>query len=166
MPSAEPRVERAPQSAGRNGDEAFQKLAETYRCDLHAHCYRMLGSLHDADDATQDTLVRAWRALPRFRGQSALRTWLYRIATNVCLDMLAKRPKRLLPIDYGPPTECGAESRETPRTDEAWIEPYPDALGAASGPVTPDARYERREALELAFVAALQHLPPASAQCS
>ena len=84
---------------------------------LHAHCYRMLGSLHDADDALQDTLLRAWRGLPGFRGRSSLRTWLYRIATNVCLDAIARRPKRVLPIDY--------ESEEREAT--LWIEPYPDA---------------------------------------
>src|SRR5215207_4182748 len=92
--------------ASRN-EAAFRELVEAQRADLHAHCYRMLGSLHDADDALQDTLLRAWRGLPRFRGQSSLRTWLYRIATNVCLDLIAKRPKRVLPIDYGPPTPPG-----------------------------------------------------------
>ena len=129
-------------------DTAFDDLVEEQRAELHAHCYRMLGSLHDADDALQDTLLRAWRGLPGFRGRSSLRTWLYRIATNVCLDAIARRPKRVLPIDY---------------EDEAtmWIEPYPDAtLGVEDGHAAPEARYERREALELAFVAALQHLPP------
>src|SRR5688500_9115274 len=87
---------------------AFDGLVEAHRADLHAHCYRMLGSLHDADDALQDTLFRAWRALPKFRGESSPRTWLYRIATNVCLDVIAQRPKRVLPIDYGPPSPVGA----------------------------------------------------------
>ena len=130
-------------------DTAFDDLVEEQRADLHAHCYRMLGSLHDADDALQDTLLRAWRGLPGFRGRSSLRTWLYRIATNVCLDAIARRPKRVLPIDY--------ESEE--REAALWIEPYPDA-GVEDGHTVPEARYERREALELAFVAALQHLPP------
>ena len=130
-------------------DTAFDDLVEEQRADLHAHCYRMLGSLHDADDALQDTLLRAWRGLPGFRGRSSLRTWLYRIATNVCLDAIARRPKRVLPIDY--------ESEEREAT--LWIEPYPDA-GVEDGHTAPEARYERREALELAFVAALQHLPP------
>jgi RNA polymerase sigma-70 factor (ECF subfamily) len=123
----------------------------------------MLGSLHDADDALQDTLLRAWRAMPRFRGQSSLRTWLYRIATNVCLDAIARRPKRVLPIDYGPPTAPGGREPERPVTEPVWIEPYPEdeALGGIpDGAAGPEARYERREALELAFVAALQHLPP------
>jgi RNA polymerase sigma-70 factor, ECF subfamily len=132
-------------------DPAFDDLVEDQRADLHAHCYRMLGSLHDADDALQDTLLRAWRGLPGFRGRSSLRTWLYRIATNVCLDAIARRPKRVLPIDYGP------DEREA----SLWIDPYPDAtLGVEDGEAAPEARYERREALELAFVAALQHLPP------
>jgi RNA polymerase sigma-70 factor (ECF subfamily) len=128
---------------------AFDDLVEEQRADIHAHCYRMLGSLHDADDALQDTLLRAWRGLPGFRGRSSLRTWLYRIATNVCLDAIARRPKRVLPIDY--------DDEEAPH----WIEPYPDAtIGVEDGEAAPEARYERREALELAFVAALQHLPP------
>jgi RNA polymerase sigma-70 factor (ECF subfamily) len=136
--------------AGDSGEAAFAELVEAHRGELHGHCYRMLGSLHDADDALQDTLLRAWRGLPRFRGGSSLRTWLYRIATNVCVDMINRRPKRVVPIDYGP---AGA----TP----AWIEPYPDAeLVVADGAAGPEARYERRESLELAFVSALMHLPP------
>ena len=132
-------------------EPAFDDFVEEQRAELHAHCYRMLGSLHDADDALQDTLLRAWRGLPGFQGRSSLRTWLYRIATNVCLDAIARRPKRVLPIDYGP------DEPEAP----LWIEPYPDAtLGVEGGAAGPEARYERREALELAFVAALQHLPP------
>ena len=140
---------------------AFRELVESQRAEIHAHCYRMLGSLHDADDALQDTLVRAWRALPKFRGQSSHRTWLYRIATNVCLDALARRPKRVLPIDYGPALGPRDPAPELPVADVHWIEPYPDeTLGVADGAAAPDARYERRESLELAFVAALQHLPP------
>jgi RNA polymerase sigma-70 factor, ECF subfamily len=147
--------------AARGGEAAFRDLVEAQRAELHAHCYRMLGSVHDADDAFQDTLLRAWRALPRFRGQSSLRTWLYRIATNVCLDVIARRPKRVLPLDYGPPTPPGAGETAQPRPESQWIEPYPDgALGVEDGAAGPEARYERREALELAFVAALQHLPP------
>jgi RNA polymerase sigma-70 factor, ECF subfamily len=139
----------------------FDQLVEAHRKDLHAHCYRMLGSLHDADDALQDTLIRAWRALPKFRGDSSPRTWLYRIATNVCLDAIARRPKRVLPIDYGPPTPPGLEPTERPLTEVPWIQPYPDkVLGVADGASSPEARYERRESLELVFIAALQHLPP------
>jgi RNA polymerase sigma-70 factor (ECF subfamily) len=114
----------------------------------------MLGSLYDADDALQEALIRAWRALPGFRGRSSLRTWLYRIATNVCLDAIARRPKRVLPVDYDLPRGRRGE------TDASWIEPYPDgAMEIADGVSSPEARYERREALELAFIAALQLLP-------
>jgi RNA polymerase sigma-70 factor (ECF subfamily) len=149
-----------PDAAGVD-EGAFSDFVKAHSTELHAHCYRMLGSVHDADDALQDTLLRAWRALPKFRGQSSLRTWLYRIATNVCLDAIARRPKRVLPVDYGPPTQPGASASEHPFPEKLWIEPYPDeAFGVADGAAAPEARYERREALELAFVAALQHLPP------
>ena len=149
LPGFEPRLEAA-----------FREVVECHRGDIHAHCYRMLGSLHDADDALQETLLRAWRAFPRFRGQSSIRTWLYRIATNVCLDAIARRPKRVLPVDYGPPTPAGEEESDRPVPARVWIEPYPDeGLEVADGAAGPAARYERREALELAFVAALQHLP-------
>src|ERR671914_2107804 len=93
------REQRLLEAAREGDDDAFRQLVDAHRTDLHAHCYRMLGSLHDADDALQDTLLRAWRALPGFRGRSSLRTWVHRIATNVCLDALARRPKRVLPID-------------------------------------------------------------------
>jgi RNA polymerase sigma-70 factor, ECF subfamily len=139
----------------------FHQLVEAHQAELHAHCYRMLGSLYDADDALQETLLRVWRALPRFRGESSPRTWLYRIATNVCLDVIAQRPKRVLPIDYGPSTVLEAIESDRTLSTTPWIEPYPDrALGVADGAESPEARYERREALELAFIAALQHLPP------
>jgi RNA polymerase sigma-70 factor, ECF subfamily len=138
-------------------EEAFRRLVEPHRAELHAHCYRMLGSLHDAEDALQEALLRAWRGLCRFEGRSALRRWLYRITTNACLNALARRPKRVLPIDYGPP----AGEPGTPLSDPVWLEPYPDeTLGLEDGYAAPDARYEQREAVELAFVAALQHLPP------
>src|ERR671917_2932677 len=94
------------------GEERFSALVEEHRATLHAHCYRMLGSLHDADDALQEMLLRAWRGLPAHEGRSTLRTWLYRIATNVCLDAIARRSRRVLPIDYGPPAEpAGDEPR-------------------------------------------------------
>ncbi|WP_037410332.1 sigma-70 family RNA polymerase sigma factor [Candidatus Solirubrobacter pratensis] len=124
----------------------FEQTVAPYRAELHAHCYRMLGSLHDADDALQDALLRAWRGIDRFQGRSSLRSWLYRIATNVSLDLIARRPKRVLPLDY--------DEREGP----LWLEPYPAELEDASP--APDARYEQRESVELAFVAAVQHLPP------
>jgi len=150
-----------PGETGRTERSTFDELVEAHRADLHAHCYRMLGSLHDADDALQETLLRAWRAFSRFHGRSSVRTWLYRIATNVCVDAIACRPKRVLPVDYGAPSrpEVGASARRLPA--RAWIEPYPDeTLGVADGAAGPEACYERREALELAFVTALQHLPP------
>ena len=149
-----------PPAGNSSSEAAFAELVEAHRGELHAHCYRMLGSLHDADDALQDTLVRVWRGLPSFRGRSSLRTWLYRIATNVCLDMIARRPQRVLPIDYAPASAPGPGGTERALPEELWIEPYPDeALGVPDGAAAPDVRYERREALELAFVAALQHLP-------
>ncbi len=140
-------------------EEDFRLLVEDHRRELHAHCYRMLGSLHDAEDALQDTLLRAWRGLPEFAGRGSLRGWLYRIATNACLDAISRRSKRVLPIDYGPSTTPSASAAE-PLVESVWIEPYPDeAIGLAEGYAGPEARYEQREAVELAFVASLQHLP-------
>jgi RNA polymerase sigma-70 factor (ECF subfamily) len=148
--------------AVRRGDEdAFRLLVEPYRAAIHAHCYRMLGSLFDADDALQEALLRAWRALPRFQGPQLLRPWLYRIATNVCLDALARRRRRGLPIQRGRPADPNHEPGE-PLAAPGWVEPYPDqALGLDDGYASPEARYEQREAVELAFIAALQHLPAA-----
>ena len=146
----------------RTGDEsAFARVIEPYRSELHAHCYRMLGSVHDAEDAMQEALLRAWRALPRFEGRSSLRSWLYTIATNTCLNVIAKRPKRMLPIDHGPAADPAVGSG-TPLAETVWIEPYPDeVLAVQDGYASPDAVYDRRESIELAFIAALQHLPAA-----
>src|SRR5829696_7672203 len=146
-------------AAASSGDEdAFRRIVDAYRAELHAHCYRMLGSLHDAEDAFQETLVRAWRALPRFGGRGLLRPWLYRIATNACLDALAQRRKRLLPIEHGGPASPD-ESPGEPLAESVWVEPYPDdEIGLVHGYAAPEARYEQREAVELAFIAALQHL--------
>ena len=143
----------------RRGDEtAFEQLVAPHRPELHAHCYRMVGSLHDADDALQDTLLRAWRGLPRFEGRSSLRTWLYTIATNASLELLRKRPDRVLPIDYGPPTD--PDDPGEPLVESLWLEPYPDeAVGLHDGLAAPEARLELRESVELAFVAALHLLP-------
>ena len=140
------------------GDETgFQRLVEPHRIELHAHCFRMLGSVHDAEDALQDTLLRAWRGLARFEKERCIRPWLYKIATNVCLDEIARRPRRSLPMDHGRPSDPVAEDTPVP---SIWVEPYPDErLGIEGGYASPEARYEQREALELAFVAALQHLP-------
>jgi RNA polymerase sigma-70 factor (ECF subfamily) len=120
----------------------------------------MLGSVHDADDALQETLVRAWRGSAGLREQAAARPWLYAIATNVCRTELARRKRRALPQDYGPAAE-GSTPPGEPAAESVWLEPYPDeTIGIPDGPATPEARYEQREALELAFVAALQHLNP------
>ncbi|MGI8631956.1 MAG: sigma-70 family RNA polymerase sigma factor [Solirubrobacterales bacterium] len=147
--------------AARGGDEdAFTRLVEPYRGELTAHCYRMMGSLHDAEDALQDSMVRAWRGIERFEGRSSVRSWLYTISTNASLNAIAKRPKRVHPVDYGPAADP-AEGPGEPLTDSVWIEPLPDeALGVPDGVASPEAHYERREAVELAFIAALQHLPP------
>jgi len=147
-------------TAARQGSEsAFAALVAPYRGELHAHCYRMLGSVHDAEDALQDTLLRAWRAISRFEGRSSLRSWLYTIATNTSLNLIAKRPKRVLPIDYGPATDPHDGPGE-PIVESVWIEPYPDdQIGVEDGLAGPAARYERRESVELAFVAALQYMP-------
>jgi RNA polymerase sigma-70 factor (ECF subfamily) len=135
---------------------SFEELIEPYRAELHTHCYRMLGSVHDAEDALQDSLLRAWRGVPRFEGRSSLRSWLYRIATNSCLRLIERRPKRLVPIDYGPPSDAH-DDPAPPLVESVWIEPYPDTA-VVDGLAAPDARYEQRESVELAFVAALQHL--------
>jgi RNA polymerase sigma-70 factor, ECF subfamily len=147
--------------AARAGDqESFRRLVEPRRAELLAHCYRMLGSVHDAEDALQETMFRAWRGLPTFEQGRALRPWLYRIATNVCLDLLAKRPRRVLPIDHGPAADDIAAGPGTPLMERIWMQPYPDErLGLEDGYAAPEARIEQRESVELAFVAALQHLP-------
>jgi RNA polymerase sigma-70 factor (ECF subfamily) len=153
--------ERALLERARGGDgQAFGQLVGPYRPELHAHCYRMLGSAHDADDALQDALLRAWRGLPRFDGRRALRPWLYKIATNACLDVIARRPRRWLPTGYGPPADPGGQEPAEPLAGPVWVEPFPDEqVGLTGGYASPEARYEQREAVELAFVAALQHLP-------
>ena len=151
--------ERELLNAARNGDrDAFGRLVEPYRRELHAHCYRMLGSYADAEDALQETLLRAWRGLPRFEGRSSLRSWLYRVATNTCLRAIERRPKRVLPIDYAPAADPH-DGLADPVSEPVWLEPYPDTNLGLEGPPAPDARYEQREAVELAFIAALQHLP-------
>jgi RNA polymerase sigma-70 factor (ECF subfamily) len=149
--------------AAKRGDrDAFQRLVEPYRRKLQLHCYRMLGSPQDAEDLVQETLLRAWRGLGGFEGRSSFRTWLYRIATNACLNALAKRVSvyRVLPESQGPASDHMPEG--APATEIAWLEPYPDAAleGIADTAPGPDARYEMREAVQLAFVAAIQLLPP------
>jgi RNA polymerase sigma-70 factor, ECF subfamily len=145
--------------AARHGDErAFSQLIGSHRAALHAHCYRMLGSFQDAEDALQEALLSAWRALPRFEGRSSLKSWLYRIATNACLKAIERRPKRVLPIDYGPAADPHGPLGQ-PLVESVWLEPYPDTgIELEDGLASPDARYEQRESVELAFVAALQHI--------
>src|SRR5256714_9082552 len=160
MASAQSRARRGGEdellAGARRGEEvAFQRLLEPYRAELHAHCYRMLGSVHDAEDALQDALLRAWRGLGRFEGRSSLRAWLYRIATNACLRAIERRPQRVLPIDHGPPADPHDELA-APLIESVWVEPYPDGEDELTAAET---RYERRESIELAFIAALQHLP-------
>lgn len=147
-------------SRARAGDgEAFRTLTEPHRRELQVHCYRMLGSLQDAEDALQDTLLAAWQGLGGFEGRASIRTWLYRIATNRCLNArrsASRRPARewdMPQVDPPEPTRLG---------EVAWLEPFPDALleGAIDVPLGPEARYQQTEAISLAFVTALQVLPP------
>ena len=155
-------LERELLDAARGGDEdAYRRLVEPHRGELHAHCYRMLGSVHDAEDALQDALLRAWRGLPRFEGRSSLRSWLYRIATNACLNA-DRAPAQAGAADRPRPARGSPRRRPAaPLVESTWVEPYPDErLGLEDGRAAPEARYERREGVELAFVAALQHLPP------
>ena len=139
----------------RGGDKAaFTRLVTPLRRELHAHCYRMLGSGHDADDAVQEALLRAWRGLARFEGRSSLRTWLYRVATRTCLDLAGARGRRELPVDLGPSSER-AVLDQLPRSDMAWLGPYPDAG-------LPDARPSRRRATSSARRSSWRLLPRVS----
>src|SRR5437868_8365341 len=135
---------------------AFGEL-EGHRRELTAYCYRMLGSPFEAEDAVQDTLIRAWRAMDRFEGRSSLRSWLYRIATNVCLDMLKGKDRRARPMDLGPSSSPHGPVGEI-LPEITWIEPVPDGKVLPEG--DPADVAEARETIRLAFVAALQHLPP------
>ncbi|HEY1508658.1 MAG TPA: RNA polymerase subunit sigma-70, partial [Solirubrobacteraceae bacterium] len=125
---------------------------------LYVHCYRMLGSPQDAEDALQEALLRAWRGLPRFGQRSSLRTWLYAIATNASLRALERGRPRVLPVDLGPAADPHADP-DAPLTEAVWVEPLPDSALPSPEPA-PEARYEQRESVELAFIAALQHLAP------
>jgi RNA polymerase sigma-70 factor, ECF subfamily len=146
-------------AAARGDEDAFARLVSPYRRELNSHAYRMLGSAADAEDALQDALLGAWRGLARFEGRSSLRSWLYTIATNASLKAIQRRPKRVLPIDYGPPADPHDRPAE-PLLESVWVEPFPDdQLLVEDDATSPEARYEQRESVELAFVAALQHLP-------
>ncbi len=138
--------------------EDFAQAADPYRRELLAHCYRMLGSVHEAEDLVQETYLRAWRAYDRFEGRSSLRTWLYRIATSACLTALENRNKRPLPTGLGEPS-AAAEATLVNKPEVPWLEPVPDAVVGAdeSDPATAAVS---RQSIRLAFIAALQHLPP------
>jgi RNA polymerase sigma-70 factor, ECF subfamily len=150
---------RVPESsAATRASEALEQQLEQHRAELTAYCYRMLASPFEAEDAVQETFLRAWRAFDRFEGRSALRSWLYRIATNVCLDMLQARQRRARPMDLGPSREP-VEANLSTLPETTWIEPIPDgAVVPADG--DPAEVAVARETIRLAFVAALQHLPP------
>jgi RNA polymerase sigma-70 factor (TIGR02960 family) len=140
-------------------EAAFERLVASYRGELFAHCYRMLGSVQDAEDALQESLLGAWRGMAGFEGRSSLRAWLYRITTNACLRLIARRPRRMLSADQGPPWRDTGDLGE-PMAGSVWLEPLPDEVPASQpGDDDPAASYLRREGVELAFVAALQHLP-------
>lgn len=145
----------------RAGDaRTFVLLAEAHRHELQVHCYRMLGSLQDAEDVVQETLLRAWQRLETFTQPISFRAWLYKIATNVCLDKLGKRPRRQLPTLMYPPTDVPQEfAARPPEAASLWIEPYPDEL-IADVEANPEARYATRESITLAFLVALQALTP------
>jgi RNA polymerase sigma-70 factor (ECF subfamily) len=150
-------TERALTLARAGDEDAFRELTEPYRHELQLHCYRILGSTQDAEDLVQETLLAAWRGLDEFSERASIRTWLYRIATNRCIDWLRASARR--PQSVAPMTELPEPSRVS---EPIWFEPYPDAMleGIADQALGPAARYETKETIALAFVAGLQHLPP------
>ena len=155
-------VEQATLERARAGDDqAFRDLTDPFRRELLAHCYRMLGSLTDAEDMLQETLLAAWRGLARFEGRSSVRSWLYRIASNTCLNAIRAGARRI-PSEPKPPFQ---PPEPTQREEIRWLQPYPDTLleGIADAAAGPDARYSQTEAIELAFVAGLQRMPPRQA---
>jgi RNA polymerase sigma-70 factor, ECF subfamily len=150
--------ERAKAHSTSNDPSEFISLIEPYRRELHLHCYRLLGSLDDAEDLVQETMLRAWQHFDTFKGQASLRTWLYRIATNVCLDALKKRVPRTLPVMIAPAADPLLPLAPA-WAETTWLEPYPDSW-LAEATEDPAARYTRRESVSLAFLTALQLLPP------
>jgi RNA polymerase sigma-70 factor, ECF subfamily len=147
-------------SLARGGDEsAFGELVGAHRTQLRTHAYRMLGSVHDAEDALQEAMLRAWRGLPGFEGRSSVRAWLYSIVTNAALDISKRRSRRELPVDFGP-AAGPADDLSAPLTDPVWLEPYPDRWLTGQAGTSPEAAYEQRESVELAFLVVMQKLPP------
>ena len=148
-------------AAAQNGDaNAFSELTEPYRRELQVHCYRILGSLHEAEDMVQETLLKAWKRLDTYEGRASFRAWLYKIATNTCLDVLdQRRSRRLLPLDVGPASDPAA-SIHPPTAEITWLEPFPDEWLRDTSAVNPEARYTDLESISLSFMAALQTLPP------
>ncbi len=140
-------------------DREFMALVEPMRGELMAHCYRMLGSVHDAEDLVQETYIRAWRAFHGFEGRSSLRTWMYQIATNTCLTALQSRKRRPLPTGLGAPASDPTDALQT-RPEVTWLEPMPDTLIAGTAPEDPEATAVTHDSIRIAFIAALQHLTP------
>ncbi|HYM52400.1 MAG TPA: sigma-70 family RNA polymerase sigma factor [Candidatus Dormibacteraeota bacterium] len=155
---AELTVDRAAPGSATAGPVELAPQLEAHRVELTGYCYRMLGSAFEAEDAVQETLLRAWRGIDRFEGRAALRSWLYRIATNVCLDMVGARQRRARPMDLGPARSADS-ALGTPLAETAWLEPIPDGRVLPTGGDPADVAVAR-ESIRLAFVAALQHLPP------
>jgi RNA polymerase sigma-70 factor (ECF subfamily) len=153
--------DRAVVAAAQAGDQsAFADLVERHRRELQVHCYRMLGSFEESEDLVQETFLRAWRRRESFQGRSTFRAWLYRIATNACLDFLRKHPRTPRPYEVAPEMPSGVAVEAPPETP--WLQPYPDRLldAIAPGDAEPDARVVAKETIELAFLVAIQHLPP------
>ncbi len=140
-------------------DDVFVSLVEPLRSELTAHCYRMLGSVHEAEDLVQEAFLRAWRSYDRFENRSSLRTWMYRIATNVCLTALDGRKRRPMPTGLGQPSSDPRGSLDL-RSEVTWLEPLPDSVVWGAAPADPAAAVVDRESIRLAFIAALQHLTP------
>jgi RNA polymerase sigma-70 factor, ECF subfamily len=148
-------------AAAQNGDaNAFSELTEPLRRELQVHCYRILGSLHEAEDMVQETMLKAWKRLDTYEGRASFRAWLYKIATNTCLDYLdQRRSRRLLPLDVNPASDPNT-SILPPAAEMTWLEPFPDEWLRDTQAINPEARYTDRESISLSFMTALQYLPP------
>jgi RNA polymerase sigma-70 factor, ECF subfamily len=148
-------------TAARSGDEHhFAKLTDPFRRELQVHCYRILGSLNEAEDMVQETMLRAWKRLNTYEGRASFRAWLYKIATNVCLDLLASNRRRRLLLPQSMPASNPTEEIAPPSTELAWLEPFPDEWLEDTSAINPEAHYTDTESISLAFLTALQALPP------